>query len=390
MKNRTTLFLAVMLLLAAFLVCGCGKAAQEPASTPEPTPIPTPEPTPVPTPEPVMTPGDEITVDGTLLESGSFVWNDISYMKLGEAAEALKLSLEEQDGSISFPWYGEQISLEPDTAILYRDGVACGMKGKAVTCGGEVYIPVESFCDALDISLFDDEEYSHLYCTPGAGDWELAEDYKVPVFMYHGVTDYTWGSAELFVSPSVLEEQLRYLVENGYDPIWFEDLREVEKYDKPVILTFDDGYQDNYTDLFPLLQKYNVKATIFVITGWLGGEKYLTPEQVTEMSQSGLVSIQSHTWSHKDMDTLPAEAQREQMSQSKLAILRLTGKEPAVLCYPRGLASHVTLELLPEYYSFGVKMNGSVYYTGDDPRVVTRYYVTRGTSVESFANMLKK
>ena len=60
MKNRTTLFLAVMLLLAAFLVCGCGKAAQEPVSTPEPTPIPTPE----PSPEPELPQGDAVTVEG--------------------------------------------------------------------------------------------------------------------------------------------------------------------------------------------------------------------------------------------------------------------------------------------------------------------------------------
>lgn len=382
MKNRTTLFLAVMLLLAAFLVCGCGKAAQEPVSTPEPTPIPTPE--------PELPQGDAVTVEGVSLQSGSIVYNDSLYVRFQEFAEALGAELSEEDGILSFTWQDAAVGCKPGNPALYIRGEAVALRTPVKTYRNECYVPVEPLCGLLHIGMFYDEEYAHLYCTVAAGDWQIPEGYKVPVFMYHGVTDYTWGSAELFVSPSVLEEQLRYLVENGYDPIWFEDLREVEKYDKPVILTFDDGYQDNYTDLFPLLQKYNVKATIFVITGWLGGEKYLTPEQVTEMSQSGLVSIQSHTWSHKDMDTLPAEAQREQMSQSKLAILRLTGKEPAVLCYPRGLASHVTLELLPEYYNFGVKMNGSVYYTGDDPRVVTRYYVTRGTSVESFANMLKK
>ena len=382
MKNRTTLFLAVMLLLSAFLVCGCGKAAQEPVSTPEPTPIPTPE--------PELPQGDAVTVEGVSLQSGSIVYNDSLYVRFQEFAEALGAELSEEDGILSFTWQDAAVGCKPGNPALYIRGEAVALRTPVKTYRNECYVPVEPLCGLLHIGMFYDEEYAHLYCTVAAGDWQIPEGYKVPVFMYHGVTDYTWGSAELFVSPSVLEEQLRYLVENGYDPIWFEDLREVEKYDKPVILTFDDGYQDNYTDLFPLLQKYNVKATIFVITGWLGGEKYLTPEQVTEMSQSGLVSIQSHTWSHKDMDTLPAEAQREQMSQSKLAILRLTGKEPAVLCYPRGLASHVTLELLPEYYNFGVKMNGSVYYTGDDPRVVTRYYVTRGTSVESFANMLKK
>lgn len=378
--------LVFCLLFAVLMLTACGQPEPEP-----PQPEPTPEATPEPTPEPELPTGDDVTVEGIRLASGSVVYNDTLYVNGEEFAEALGAALStEEDGSFSLEWQGEKLSGKAGSSALTVDSGASALSSPARTYRGALYVPVESLCALLHIGTFYDEEYAHLYCTVAAGDWQLPEGYKVPVFMYHGVTDYTWGSAELFVSPSVLEEQLKYLVENGYDPIWFEDLREVEKYDKPVILTFDDGYQDNYTDLFPLLQKYNVKATIFVITGWLGGEKYLTPEQVTEMSQSGLVSIQSHTWSHKDMDTLPAEAQREQMSQSKLDILRLTGKEPAVLCYPRGLASHVTLELLPEYYNFGVKMNGSVYYTGDDPRVVTRYYVTRGTSVESFANMLKK
>ena len=373
------------LLFAALIFTACGQAEPE---LPQPSPVP--EATPAPAPEPELPQGDAVTVEGVSLQSGSIVYNDSLYVRFQEFAEALGAELSEEDGILSFTWQDAAVGCKPGNPALYIRGEAVALRTPVKTYRNECYVPVEPLCGLLHIGMFYDEEYAHLYCTVAAGDWQIPEGYKVPVFMYHGVTDYTWGSAELFVSPSVLEEQLRYLVENGYDPIWFEDLREVEKYDKPVILTFDDGYQDNYTDLFPLLQKYNVKATIFVITGWLGGEKYLTPEQVTEMSQSGLVSIQSHTWSHKDMDTLPAEAQREQMSQSKLDILRLTGKEPAVLCYPRGLASHVTLELLPEYYNFGVKMNGSVYYTGDDPRVVTRYYVTRGTSVESFANMLKK
>ena len=377
--------LAFCLLFAVLMLTACGQAEPE-----QPQPEPTPEATPEPTPEPELPQGDPVTVEGINLESGSVVYNDTLYVNFREFAEALGAELSGEEGILSFPWQDADVCCKPGDPALYIRGEAVTLRSPVKTYRNELYVPVEALCELLHIGTFYDEEYAHLYCTVAAGDWQIPEGYKVPVFMYHGVTDYTWGSAELFVSPSVLEEQLKYLVENGYDPIWFEDLREVDKYDKPVILTFDDGYLDNYTELFPLLQKYNVKATIFVITGWLGGEKYLTPEQVTEMSQSGLVSIQSHTWSHKDMDTLPAEAQREQMSQSKLDILRLTGKEPTVLCYPRGLASNTTLELLPEYYSFGVKMNGSVYYTGNDPRIVTRYYVTRGTSVESFANMLKK
>ena len=74
--------------------------------------------------------------------------------------------------------------------------------------------------------------------------------------------------------------------------------RTCEDYEKPVILTFDDGYDDNYTELFPLLQKYNAKATIFVIPKAIGTPHKMTAEQIYELSRSGLVSIQSHTYSH--------------------------------------------------------------------------------------------
>lgn len=86
---------------------------------------------------------------------------------------------------------------------------------------------------------------------------------QVPVLMYHAVGDDCWGEEHLFVRPAELEQQLQYLSENGYETIFFEDLAHLERYEKPVILTFDDGYDDNYTLLLPLLQKYHMKATIF-------------------------------------------------------------------------------------------------------------------------------
>ena len=83
---------------------------------------------------------------------------------------------------------------------------------------------------------------------------------QVPVLMYHAVGDDCWGEEHLFDRPAELEQQLQYLSENGYETIFFEDLAHLERYEKPVILTFDDGYDDNYTLLLPLLQKYHMKG----------------------------------------------------------------------------------------------------------------------------------
>ena len=74
------------------------------------------------------------------------------------------------------------------------------------------------------------------------------------------------------------------------------------KYEKPVALTFDDCFVYFYNNAFPLLKKYNQKATIFVITDYINGENYLTEEQIKEMADSGLVKVESHSKTHQYLD----------------------------------------------------------------------------------------
>lgn len=252
----------------------------------------------------------------------------------------------------------------------------------------DLYLPFDGVIAALDCPEYIDEDTGVHYYTPSARRFEIPQGVNVPVLMYHAVSDDMWGINELFVSPSSMEEQLAYLVENDYDAIWFEDLAHLEDYEKPVILTFDDGYDDNYLYLFPLLQKYQVKATVFVIGNAPGTSHKATEEQIREMSDSGLVSIQSHSYTHTDMDTLGYESTEYEMAESKKVITRITGKEPYVLCYPTGRYNSYTLELGPEYYMFGIKMNGGLYNTSDDPFLVNRYYVSRYTDLYGFASYL--
>ena len=143
---------------------------------------------------------------------------------------------------------------------------------------------------------------------------------RVPVLMYHAVGDDCWGEESLFVKPEELEKQLQYLSENGYETIFFEDLSRIEQYEKPVLLTFDDGYDDNAETLLPLLQKYGMKATIFLIAGDVGKPHKLTRAQLTELVQSGLVSIQSHGWSHRNMADMGWAELISELLRSKLAL----------------------------------------------------------------------
>lgn len=127
---------------------------------------------------------------------------------------------------------------------------------------------------------------------------------------------------------------------------------------------------------------------MFVITADIGGNHKLTADQIREMSDSGLVSIQSHTNSHTDLNALSAEEQEFEFSESKKILTRITGKIPYVLCYPTGRYDNNTLTLARKYYTFGVKMVGGLYNTSDDPFLVNRYYVSRYANLSTVRSYL--
>lgn len=393
MRNRVLLL--IIILLGVLLLSGCGK---QPVYTPDPVPVSTPEPTPVPTPEPTPEPelpvGMAVTVDGRELISGSVIKNDTVYVKLFEAAEALNIEPVTEGESVSFTWRRKPVAMElSSTALLYGEREA-ELASELLMYRNELWIPVESFCEALDISLLYDEEFDRLYCTPGAGNWELKGGYRVPICMYHAVCEdlFEYMLYDMCLRPSEMEEQLQFLTENGYDPIFFEDLEHVEEYDKPVILTFDDGYNCLYDNLFPLLKKYNVKVVIYVITGNIESGRFrsLSREQIVEMEESGLVSIQSHTVTHPALISLSPEEQAKEYYDSKLYITRLVGKEPFAIAYPEGKAyvGSTTANAM-EYYRFGVRMGTFPYYTDDDPSFMYRLNIKRDMPLFIYQNVLE-
>ena len=278
-----------------------------------------------------------------------------------------------------------------DKALLQPgdDDTPATLDGEPLTSyyGGALYLPLQRAIDAFG---YPDYVLDGIhYLTSAARALPVSENVNVPVLMYHAVSDEMWGIDELFVSPSSMDAQLAYLTENGYDAIWFEDLTHLEDYDKPIILTFDDGYDDNYTELFPLLKKYGVKATIFVIGNAPGTSHKATEAQIKEMSDSGLVSIQSHGYTHADMDSLSRDALIYEMDETQKVLARITGKVPYVLCYPTGKYNDTALEVAKQYYQFGIKMVGGLYNTADDPLLVSRYYVSRYTDIGTFAAYLE-
>lgn len=387
-----SIVLALLLAVGGILFFGSEKTPvpEQPSTTTEPATAPPTTTSEVPTttatepePEPELIPQEPpVVLQGKPVES--FLIDGSLFIRAADFAEAVGMTIESEEplklrGADTVELSEKRLTVngepyvQPMEEIVYR---------------GEAYFPLLEMAEALRYPMWTDEESGITYITPSARAFEIPENVNVPVLMYHAVSDDMWGINELFVSPSSMDEQLAYLVENGYDAIWFEDLAHIADYDKPVILTFDDGYDDNYTELLPLLQKYNVKATVFVIGNAVGMSHKMTEEQIREMAASGLVSIQSHGYTHDDMDVMGEETLEFELSETKKVITRMTGRIPYVLCYPTGKYSNLTLEVGARHYLFGIKMVGGQYNTSDDPFLVSRFYVSRYTDIGTFASYL--
>lgn len=342
--------------------------------------------------EPASTPaGPAVVIDGQPMQTASALHGDTVMVSAEEFSDRMQTdyAYAPDSGTLTLTWNDRtaELTVGMDTAELNGETVSVEAP---YLIDDTVMIPVSAIAEAFAADVTVDRDT--LYLTPYAGEWEVPSGYAVPTLMYHAVGDDIWGTAELFVRPSEMERQLQHLTEHGYTTITFEDLYRIDEIEKPVLLTFDDGYDDNYEILFPLLKKYNCKATIFVITrsyergGDPSATHKMTQKQLKELSDSGLVSIQSHTRTHRRLGELPTEEQETELRRSRLQLLRCTGKMPFVLCYPEGSFNSNTLTLTPDFYRFGLKMNGGLYRTSDDPFQVNRYYISRSTTLSAFAS----
>lgn len=161
---------------------------------------------------------------------------------------------------------------------------------------------------------------------------------KVVVLNYHKVDDTV---ISLSVSPAQFEEQMAYLKAEGYNSITpdqlaanLKDGRELPE--KPLLITFDDGYADNYANAYPILKKYGFSATIFVVTDFLDRyPNYITWAQAKEMSQNGM-TIASHTMQHKSLTELTDEEIRQELKGSAAALNYHLGEKKQYIAYPTG------------------------------------------------------
>jgi peptidoglycan/xylan/chitin deacetylase (PgdA/CDA1 family) len=175
---------------------------------------------------------------------------------------------------------------------------------------------------------------------------------RLPVLMYHHVQTEDAAKADkqtgLTTYTDFFQKQMQYLKDKGYNTANMNDL--INFFDsgtqvpaKSVLLTFDDGYEDFYTDAYPILQSFGFKATMFVPTGLINNPDYLNWDQI--ISMNGLVLFANHTWSHKNVEVSTATMQYEiSTADTQLADHGLNS--PKVFAYPYGLGSNASVSYL--------------------------------------------
>ena len=200
----------------------------------------------------------------------------------------------------------------------------------------------------------------------------------IPVLNYHQIND-TEKNA-LTVNTEQFEAQMKYLSENGYTAITPADMLDAwengtQLPEKPVIITFDDGYLDNYNHAFPVLEKYQLKATIFLISDYVNTyPNYLTWSAVQDMQQSGLIDFESHTLSHEELTKAPdLDEAKHQLTGSKQAIEWNLGKQVNFIAYPCGEYNDAIEQATKDAgYRAAFTVNYGLAEPGEDPFILDR------------------
>ena len=250
---------------------------------------------------------------------------------------------------------------------------------------------------------------------------------QVPILMYHHLSEDVTNSE--MVSPAQFEAQIRALSEAGYTGVSFDELqayvlRGEPLPEKPVVITFDDGYRSNYTLAYPILQKYNMKAAIFVIGVSFGKDHYkdtdyaITPHfgaaEAAEMAASGLVSIQSHTYDmhqwlpyetgsavRENILPLPGESEEayvqtltEDFTRSRAQLESATGQPVDMLAYPAGQYStlaQVTLQSLGVHVTLSTNPGVNTVVKGLPQTLyaMLRFGITEDVTPEALLDMIQ-
>lgn len=186
----------------------------------------------------------------------------------------------------------------------------------------------------------------------------------IPILFFHHIGEPAIHDpyANLHFPISKLEELTQFLVTEKYHTAHTADLAQIPSSDRVVILNFDDGYDNTYTAAYPILKKYGLTATVYVISGFIGTPGYLTEAQIQELAKAGW-EIGSHTITHPDLAHITTEQVKIELTESKKTLAKITGQEVTTLCYPAGKYDTAVIKIAKEV--------GYVFARTTEPGIVT-------------------
>jgi peptidoglycan/xylan/chitin deacetylase (PgdA/CDA1 family) len=304
------------------------------------------------------------------------------------------------DRSAAYP--GDRVALSWDLhdareAYLLHDAQEEGV----VAPGGKVFTLTDTTAFTLSARTDDGETREGLVVTalPVPTPDGVHRTAEVPILMYHYISKPPKGAdvyrLDLSVTPENFEAQLAWLSNHGYQTITLRDLvfhltagRALPE--KPVILTFDDGYRDNYANAFPLLKEYGYTGTFFILTRPIddGDPNYLTWDMVTEMHQAGM-QMQPHGCRHYDLKGKSVDLLVYEIVGPKEAIEGRTGETVRFFSYPAGSYDQQTLEVLESahFWAAVTTIQGTT-QSSDALLELQRLRVRGGTTLGGFTQLL--
>ena len=221
---------------------------------------------------------------------------------------------------------------------------------------------------------------------------------SVPILMYHYIRNNpdpndTLGD-DLSVSPDNFKDQLTYLKSHGFTTVSLDDLvlaltgsRDLPQ--KPIILTFDDGYDDMYTTAYPLLRDNGMVATSYVVTGFIAKAGYMDERAITELDKSGVVTIGSHTQYHVDLSKQTSKRAATEIIESKKKLEQLLGHTVNHFCYPSGkYTDEVVTAVNGAGYLTATTVDPGNTHTYNDRLTLTRVRIHGNTTIEKFGQLV--
>lgn len=211
------------------------------------------------------------------------------------------------------------------------------------------------------------------------------------VLMYHHVgalpSDADDIRKGLTVSGENFDAQIKFLVNNKYNVVTLEKLYELiakgDDVSNTVTLTFDDGYDDNFNVALPIMEKYKVNGTFFVIASKIGQSEYMNKVQIKEILSSGN-ELGSHSVTHPSLDKLSGSKLKSEIVESKKMLEELSGGPVYSFCYPAGkFSAEAKSDLKESEYKIAVTTQAGKPFSTDKIFEVPRYRINPNTKLES-------